>query len=503
MNPSRLRLSRLVPSPQPQRVADANGSPPVVRPRVQLAGGPPSPSGAGWRRLLQPLPAAGVLLTLVALLGYWGVYAASTKRTPVLLATHALPAGTVLSASDVRTGKLAGEGSVLAALVPESERSQVIGQRLSTAVPAGAPLPAGALAGHQAQTSAFVLSIPEFDVTGAQLQAGDARHRARHLRRWAQARQLRVRSPATSKSSLSANHRPTRTRAPRRSRSASRLATPRGVRARAGERGRQARSPARRVRRVHRRRSRPRPKELAMTRPRVVLALTPLTEREIEPLLFDPSDAPLDTARQRGRGRRTGACCKGAATSRCGPPLPGAFRAHAGSLRARARHGHTPRRARARSARARTARHAGGRCQPRQHRLPRGAAERHQRRRHGRRESPCRGATRHAGSRAPRRPRRERLGGHRREGRPRLQASARHRSPRSPRAAGPRCSSRPTRSAAASHSAWAPTPATGRSSASSERHRPATARCASSWSAGHTSPRVGRRFSSARPTHAR
>ena len=113
------------------------------------------------------------MLTLIALLGYWGVYAASTKRTPILLATHALPAGTVLSASDVRTGKLAGESSVLAALVPESERSQVIGQRLSTAVPAGAPLPAGALAGHQAQTSAFVLSIPEFDVTGAQLQAGD------------------------------------------------------------------------------------------------------------------------------------------------------------------------------------------------------------------------------------------------------------------------------------------------------------------------------------------
>jgi MinD-like ATPase involved in chromosome partitioning or flagellar assembly len=31
-----------------------------------------------------------------------------------------------------------------------------------------------------------------------------------------------------------------------------------------------------------------------MTRPRVVLALTPLIEREIEPLLFNPSDPPLD-----------------------------------------------------------------------------------------------------------------------------------------------------------------------------------------------------------------
>ncbi len=75
---------------------------------------------------------------LIALIGYWGVYSASTKRTPVLVATHALAAGTVLSSGDVRTGKLAGEDSVLAALVPESERWQDVGQRLSTAVPAGA-----------------------------------------------------------------------------------------------------------------------------------------------------------------------------------------------------------------------------------------------------------------------------------------------------------------------------------------------------------------------------
>jgi len=173
MNTPRLRLSRLTHDQAPP-AADTNGSTPKVRLREQ-----PYPATAGTvktkggsRRLLAPLPAAGIALVLVALLGYWGVYAASTKRTEVLLATHALPAGTVLSAGDVRTGKLAGESSVLAALLPARETSQMIGQRLSTAVPAGAPVPAGALAGRQAQTSAFTLAVPEFDLT-AGLKAGD------------------------------------------------------------------------------------------------------------------------------------------------------------------------------------------------------------------------------------------------------------------------------------------------------------------------------------------
>ncbi|MHB8242786.1 MAG: hypothetical protein ACYDHN_12460, partial [Solirubrobacteraceae bacterium] len=30
-----------------------------------------------------------------------------------------------------------------------------------------------------------------------------------------------------------------------------------------------------------------------MSRPTVILALTPIAEREIEPLLFDPAEAPL------------------------------------------------------------------------------------------------------------------------------------------------------------------------------------------------------------------
>src|SRR6266508_5774391 len=54
-------------------------------------------------RLLQPLPLVGVLLVLVALVGYWSVYRASTKRTPMVVAAHALSAGSVLHASDLRT----------------------------------------------------------------------------------------------------------------------------------------------------------------------------------------------------------------------------------------------------------------------------------------------------------------------------------------------------------------------------------------------------------------
>lgn len=153
----------------------ASGSPPKLRP-PRRAETPPAPATheAKTRRLLQPLPLAGVVLVLIAVIAYWSVYASSTKRTPVLVATHALPAGTVLSASDLRTGELAGEGSVLAALVPERELQQVIGRRLSSEVPAGVPLAAGALGTQHAQPSSeFTLAVPEYDVTGTTLQAGE------------------------------------------------------------------------------------------------------------------------------------------------------------------------------------------------------------------------------------------------------------------------------------------------------------------------------------------
>jgi Flp pilus assembly protein CpaB len=156
--------------------AVADGAPPKLRPpqRPEIAPTPAQQDAKPPRRLLQPLPIAGMVLVLIAVIAYWSVYASTTKRTPILLATHALPAGTILSAGDLRTGELAGNASVLAALVPERQLQQVLGRRLSSEVPSGAPLAAGAIGSQQAQTSsAFTLAVPEYDVTGTSLQAGE------------------------------------------------------------------------------------------------------------------------------------------------------------------------------------------------------------------------------------------------------------------------------------------------------------------------------------------
>src|SRR5207247_2941400 len=125
------------------------------------------------RRLLQPLPLVGMLLVLIALVGYWSVYRASTKRTPVLVAAHALSAGSVLHASDLRTGELAGDGRTMAALVPERELDALLGRTLSAAVPAGAPLPRAALGGRAAGTAAFTLVLPALHALAGQLAPGD------------------------------------------------------------------------------------------------------------------------------------------------------------------------------------------------------------------------------------------------------------------------------------------------------------------------------------------
>src|SRR5919201_2250955 len=112
------------------------------------------------RRLLQPLPLVGALLVLIALVGYWSVYHASTKRTPVLVAARALSAGSVLHASDLRSGELAGDARTMAALVPERELDGLLGRTLGAPVPAGTPLPRAAIAGRAAGTAAFTLVLP-------------------------------------------------------------------------------------------------------------------------------------------------------------------------------------------------------------------------------------------------------------------------------------------------------------------------------------------------------
>jgi Flp pilus assembly protein CpaB len=145
---------------------------PRLRLRAPLAGSSPV-SGSSIRRFAKPLPLAGLLLTLLALIGYVAVYEAGRQHTTVLIAAHSLPAGTVIGEGDLRSGQLAGDHTVLAALVPAGERSQILGQRLSVGVPAGVPLPAAGFSEHQSPTSTMTLDIPEFDVTGIGLSAGD------------------------------------------------------------------------------------------------------------------------------------------------------------------------------------------------------------------------------------------------------------------------------------------------------------------------------------------
>ena len=152
-----------------------NGAPPAggaarLRPRDPDAAAAPI---SGARRLLQPLPLLGLLLVLVALVGYWSVYRASTKRTPMLVAARALSAGAVLRAGDVRTGELAGDGRTMGALVPERELDSLMGRTLTAPVPAGAPLPRAALGASAAAPSAFTLVVPALHALAGSLQPGD------------------------------------------------------------------------------------------------------------------------------------------------------------------------------------------------------------------------------------------------------------------------------------------------------------------------------------------
>ena len=144
-------------------------------PRVRLRS--PEELGAArpatWRRLAQPLPLAGVVLVLAALVGYWSVYSATTARTPVVVAAHDLQAGSVLRASDLRTAELAGDAGTMAALVPEHELELVLGRELAAPVADGAPLPRASVAAGGAGPAALTLVVPALRALGGSLQAGD------------------------------------------------------------------------------------------------------------------------------------------------------------------------------------------------------------------------------------------------------------------------------------------------------------------------------------------
>lgn len=147
-----------------------DGDRPRLRARKQEAERAPR---SGWRSLLQPLPLAGVVLVLVALVGYLAVYSRATRRTEVLVAVRDLPAGTIIHSSDLRRAGLAGDGALVGSLVPARELGLIIGRRVRVAVPRGLPMPSGALAARARLPSAFTLAVPVLHALGGELRPGD------------------------------------------------------------------------------------------------------------------------------------------------------------------------------------------------------------------------------------------------------------------------------------------------------------------------------------------
>jgi Flp pilus assembly protein CpaB len=151
--------------------ASPNEEAPVLRPRS--AEESRSPKGPGATRLLQPLPLVGIVLVLIALVGYWSVYRATTNRTPVLVAVHDLAAGTALQPGDLRAVELAGDGDFMAGVVSEGELDDVLGSRLGVSVESGLPLPRGALGEAAPAPPALTLAVAALHAVGGTLRPGD------------------------------------------------------------------------------------------------------------------------------------------------------------------------------------------------------------------------------------------------------------------------------------------------------------------------------------------
>jgi Flp pilus assembly protein CpaB len=151
--------------------ASPNEGAPLLRPRS--AEESRAPKGPRTRRLLQPLPLVGIVLVLIALVGYWSVYRATTERTPVLVAAHDLVAGAVLQPGDLRAVELAGEGDFMAGVVSEGELDDVLGSRLGVSVESGLPLPRGALGEAAPAPPALTLAVAALHAVGGTLRPGD------------------------------------------------------------------------------------------------------------------------------------------------------------------------------------------------------------------------------------------------------------------------------------------------------------------------------------------
>ena len=76
----------------------------------------------------------GVLLTLLAIGGAMLVFNAANDSRGVLVATHDLPAGATLTASDLTIARVRVDGSLYQAALPEQALNQVIGKQLAEPV---------------------------------------------------------------------------------------------------------------------------------------------------------------------------------------------------------------------------------------------------------------------------------------------------------------------------------------------------------------------------------
>lgn len=90
------------------------------------------------RRVHVPWVVAGVLLVVGCALAFAVASARVTTATSVLVATQSLPAGTVLSPSDLRPVRL--QGSVVSSFLPAGVEPSVLGRPLAVPLVAGAPL---------------------------------------------------------------------------------------------------------------------------------------------------------------------------------------------------------------------------------------------------------------------------------------------------------------------------------------------------------------------------
>ncbi len=90
-----------------------------------------------------------------------------------MVAARALPAGTLLTASDLRSSQLQADGALLAALVPAREQARVLGRRLGAELGAGEPLTRSELVALTLSPAAFTLAVPAEHALGGQLQPGD------------------------------------------------------------------------------------------------------------------------------------------------------------------------------------------------------------------------------------------------------------------------------------------------------------------------------------------